>query len=77
MAPTATARENVKVTVRLRPPNETELSRTDYNIWDVDSNEHRLSLEQNFAEKNRKQLSGFFYGMYIVQNHYNHIIGNG
>ncbi|CAJ0908890.1 1867_t:CDS:10 [Entrophospora sp. SA101] len=56
-----TARENVKVTVRLRPPNETELARTDYNIWDVDSNEHRLSLERNFAEKNRKQLSEFFY----------------
>ncbi|CAJ0750450.1 23036_t:CDS:2, partial [Entrophospora sp. SA101] len=57
----ATARENVKVTVRLRPPNETELTRTDFNIWDVDFNEHKLSLEQIFAEKNRKQISEFFY----------------
>nr|CAG8467052.1 13492_t:CDS:10 [Entrophospora candida] len=34
---------------------------TDFNIWDVDFNEHKLSLEQIFAEKNRKQISEFFY----------------
>ena len=66
MAPTITARENVKVTVRLRPPSDTELLRTDYDVWNVDFNERKLSLERNFAEKNRKQISDFFYGIYCV-----------
>jgi hypothetical protein len=77
MSPAATARENVKVTVRLRPPNETELAKIDHNVWDVDFNQHKLSLEQNFAEKTRKQINEFFYGILhtlLYKNYYKSFI---
>ncbi|CAG8519957.1 3421_t:CDS:10 [Diversispora eburnea] len=46
---------NVKVTIRVRPPNDIELSRGENEIWNVDNNQHKVSLDLDFIEKSRRQ----------------------
>ncbi|RHZ89176.1 hypothetical protein Glove_18g28 [Diversispora epigaea] len=49
------ASNNVKVTIRARPPNAIELSRGENEIWNVDHDQHKVSLDLDFIEKSRRQ----------------------
>ncbi|CAG8549325.1 43093_t:CDS:10 [Gigaspora margarita] len=54
-------RQNVRVTVRVRPPNAVEMSRGETEIWEVDSKIGKVSLQPDFMERYRKQLSEYYY----------------
>ncbi|RIB28012.1 P-loop containing nucleoside triphosphate hydrolase protein [Gigaspora rosea] len=58
---TASNRQNVRVTVRVRPPNAVEMSRGETEIWEVDSAIGKVSLQPDFTERYRKQMSEYYY----------------
>ncbi|CAG8708003.1 7604_t:CDS:10 [Cetraspora pellucida] len=58
----SSTRQNVKVTVRVRPPNAVEMSRGETEIWEVDNSIGKVSLQVDFMERYRKQMAEYFYG---------------
>ncbi|CAG8439650.1 11532_t:CDS:2 [Acaulospora colombiana] len=52
---------NVKVTIRVRPPNAVELSRGENEIWEVNNNSRKVGLNLDFIEKSRKQTAEYHF----------------
>ncbi|CAG8469637.1 2611_t:CDS:10 [Cetraspora pellucida] len=57
----SSTRQNVKVTVRVRPPNAVEMNRGETEIWEVDNSLGKVSLQVAFMERYRKQMAEYFY----------------
>ena len=59
-----TNRQNVQVTVRVRPPNDVELHRGETEVWEVDKDSGRICLDPVYAERNRRPRAEYSYGNY-------------
>ncbi|KAJ3139609.1 hypothetical protein HDU90_009110 [Geranomyces variabilis] len=49
------------VTVRMRPLTENEESQNNACVWEVSDEHNRITLNQDFADKNRKTTSDYFF----------------
>ncbi|KAJ3183869.1 NADH-ubiquinone oxidoreductase chain 1 [Geranomyces variabilis] len=49
------------VTVRMRPLTESEESQNNACVWEVSDEHNRITLNQDFADKNRKTASDYFF----------------
>jgi len=57
-------RQNVQVTVRVRPPNDVELNRGETEVWEVNNDSGRICLDAAYAERNRRPRAEYYYGNY-------------
>ncbi|CAI2171827.1 18316_t:CDS:10 [Funneliformis geosporum] len=57
----SSTRQNVKVTVRVRPPNAVEMSRGETEVWEIDNKLQKLSILTDYCERYRKQVAEYFY----------------
>ncbi len=59
-------RQNVKVTVRVRPPNAIEMSRGETEVWEFDRALQRVGLQSDYCERYKKQMTEFYYGKLLL-----------
>ncbi|KAG2176117.1 hypothetical protein INT43_005350 [Umbelopsis isabellina] len=57
----ASGEDTVKVTVRCRPPSKTEIAKKSESCWDIDSENSRISLTDEWAAKPGKVRKDFLY----------------
>jgi hypothetical protein len=59
-------RQNVKVVVRVRPPNAVEMGRGDTEVWEVNKDLQKVGLQADYCERYRKQMAEYFYGKLTI-----------
>ncbi|CAG8566472.1 3527_t:CDS:10 [Paraglomus brasilianum] len=59
-------RQNVQVTVRVRPPNDVELNRGETEVWEVNNDSGRICLDAAYAERNRRPRAEYYYDEVFV-----------
>lgn len=74
-ARTSTEKENIKVYLRLRPQNESEISSNDSNIWEVLENSVRVNT-QVYDESTTKNFVLFSNKQYSYNSCFNETAGN-
>ena|SRR5581483_5918005 len=64
----SSTRQNVRVVVRVRPPNAVEMNRGDTEVWEAESDKCRVSLQADYCERYKKQMAEYYYGKLTICN---------
>jgi hypothetical protein len=62
----SSARQNVKVVVRVRPSNAVEMTRGDTEVWEVNNDLRRIGLQADYCERYKKQMAEYFFGKLAI-----------